>query len=101
MMRPVRFTRSPSLIVWNSPKSTAPTLSSSRFKRQAANVVRKLEQLAGHDLFEAVNLGDAVADLDDRADFHHRHAGSKFSICLRMISLISSALIGSIVFLYT
>ena len=31
MMRPVRLTRSPSLISLNSPSSTAPTLSSSRF----------------------------------------------------------------------
>src|SRR5438094_162844 len=31
MMRPVRFTGSPSLISVNSPRSTAPTLSSSRF----------------------------------------------------------------------
>src|SRR6185369_9351688 len=40
-----------------------------KIQSQTANVVRKLEQLAGHDFFEAVEFGDAVADLDDRSDF--------------------------------
>ncbi len=48
-MRLVRFTRSPSLTFWNSPKST----------------------------LEAVNLGDAVTDFDHGAHFHHRDAGFK------------------------
>jgi len=38
-------------------------------QREAANVMRKLEQFAGHDLFQTVNLGDAVADLDNGSDF--------------------------------
>ena len=29
--------------------------------------LRELDQLAGHDGFEAVNAGDAVADRDDRS----------------------------------
>ena len=33
----------------------------------AGNVVRELDQLAGHDLFQAVDSGDAVAHRDDRA----------------------------------
>ena len=39
--------------------------------------MRELEQLAGHDLFQAVNFGDAVADLDHRADFGDGDAGFK------------------------
>jgi hypothetical protein len=66
-------------------------------QRQTANVVRKLEQFAGHDFFKAMKFSDAVADLDDRSDFGDRDAVSKFSICLRIISLISLALIGSMI----
>ena len=36
---------------------------------QAGDAVREREQFAGHDLVEAVNAGDAVADGDDGADF--------------------------------
>ena len=35
----------------------------------AGNAVRELDQLAGHDLFQAVNARDAVAHRDHRADF--------------------------------
>ena len=38
-------------------------------QRDAENVMRKGEHLAGHDFFQAVYAGDAVADADDRADF--------------------------------
>ena len=38
-------------------------------QRDAENVVREREHLAGHDFFQAVNARDAVADADDRADF--------------------------------
>ena len=31
--------------------------------------MRELEQLAGHDLVQAVNAGNTVADGHDRADF--------------------------------
>ena len=41
----------------------------------AGDVVRKREQLAGHDFVEAVNAGDAVAQGDDRADFVHGDLG--------------------------
>jgi len=37
--------------------------------------VREGQQLARHDLLEAVDAGDAVADGDDRADLVHRHHG--------------------------
>ena len=46
-------------------------------EREPAHVVRKLEQLAGHDSFQTVNFGDAVADLDHGADFRDRDAGLK------------------------
>src|SRR6266581_55433 len=44
---------------------------------QAAYVVRKLEQLAGHNFLQAMNLRDAVADLDHGTDFHDGDAGFK------------------------
>ena len=34
----------------------------------AGHVVRELDQFAGHDLFQAMDAGDAVAHRDDRAD---------------------------------
>ena len=37
-------------------------------ERQAESVVRELEQLPGHRVLQAVDLGDAVADGDDAAD---------------------------------
>ncbi len=37
-------------------------------ERQAGNAVREAEQLAGHDLVEAVQAGDAVAERGDGAD---------------------------------
>ena len=39
--------------------------------------MRKFEQLAGHDFLQAVNLRDAVADLDHGTDFHDGDAGFK------------------------
>src|SRR5262249_59814177 len=44
-------------------------------QREATNVVWKLEQLAGHYLFQAVQLGDSVTDLDYGSDFGNRHSG--------------------------
>ena len=38
-------------------------------QRDAENIVRESEHLAGHDLFEAVDARDAVADADDGTDF--------------------------------
>ena len=35
----------------------------------AGNAVAELNQFAGHDLFEAMDTRDAVADRNDRADF--------------------------------
>jgi hypothetical protein len=46
-------------------------------QRQPAHVVRKLDKFAGHDLFQAVDLRNTVADLDDCPDFGHGHAGVK------------------------
>ena len=37
----------------------------------SGNVVRELDQFARHDLFEAVNAGDAIAHGDHRADLGH------------------------------
>ena len=46
-------------------------------ERQPAYFVGKLEQLAGHNFLEAVNLGNAVADFNYRADFRDGDAGLK------------------------
>ena len=37
----------------------------------------KLEQLAGHDFLQTMNLGDAITDLDHGADFHDGNARFK------------------------
>ena len=37
--------------------------------------MRKFQQFARHHFFQTVNLCDAVADFNDRADFRHGHAG--------------------------
>src|SRR6266404_5178290 len=48
-----------------------------KVQRQAPDFVGKLEQLAGHDLFQAMNLCDTVPYLDNSANFGHGHAGLK------------------------
>ena len=65
----VRLTTSPS---WNSrvfAKQHGADFIFFEVERDAENVVREREHLAGHDFFQAVNARDAVADADDRADF--------------------------------
>src|SRR5690606_32938017 len=47
-------------------------------ERESANVVRKFQKFAGHDLFEAVDLGNTVADLDNGPDFVNGHARVEF-----------------------
>ena len=42
-------------------------------ERDAENVVRELQHLAGHHFFQAVDARDAVAHGDDRADLVHGH----------------------------
>ena len=75
MMRPVRLTSSPSLISVYSPSSTDADLVFFQVHGDAGNVVRELEQFAGHDFVEAVDAGDTVAQRDDRADFVDRDLG--------------------------
>ena len=48
---------------------TAPTWSSSRLRRESGDAVREAEQLAGHDLVEPVQAGNAVAEGCDGSDF--------------------------------
>ena len=66
--RPVVLTVSPSLMCVASPRMTAPTVSSSRLSAMPmtppGNSSSSLRQRVG----QAVDLGDAVADLDDGAD---------------------------------
>ena len=66
--RPVRLTRSPSLMSVSSPSSTAPTLSSSRLSARPVTPCGQLEHLHGQRVAQAVDAGDAVADLEDGAD---------------------------------
>src|SRR5262249_49380243 len=42
-------------------------------ERDAKYIVGKRQHFAGHDLFQAVDAGDAVAHADDRADFLDRN----------------------------
>ena len=69
MMRPVRLTMSPSLMWCASPRSTEPTLSSSRFSAMPkAPPGNSIISPAMHAL-DAVQARHAVADRDDGADF--------------------------------
>ena len=43
----------------------------------AARLGRKLDQLHGHHTGQAIGAGDAVADLDHRADVHGLERGFK------------------------
>ena len=79
MMRPVRLTSSPSLISVYSPSSTDADLVFFQVHGDAGHAVRELEQFAGHDLVEAIDAGNAVAQGDDRADFVHSDLGSRSS----------------------
>ncbi len=73
-MRFVRFTVSPSLTRLVSPMSTQPTCDFLEVQREAEDVVRELDELAGHRLVEPVDERDPVADRDDRADLVDVHA---------------------------
>ena len=42
---------------------------------ESRDIVREIEQFAGHDLVESVDAGDAVADGHDRADFIDSNLG--------------------------
>ena len=66
---PVRLTVSPSLMSRSSPKMTTPTLSAFEVQRHAADAAGELDHLAGLDIVEAVDAGDAVADGEHLADF--------------------------------
>src|SRR5437899_4289317 len=67
----VRFTTSPSFNSDDSPSSTAPTSSSSRFSARPKTLCGKRQHLPGHHIFQAMNARDAVADADDCANLVH------------------------------
>ena len=69
MMRPVRLTVSPSLISVEWPRSTAPTLSSSRFSAMPNTPCGNSSISPAIARLDAVHARDAVADRHDRADF--------------------------------
>ena len=56
----------------------------------AHDPARELEQLGRQGVGEAVDLGDAVADLDDRPDAARLDAASNWSIADLMMLVISS-----------
>ena len=66
--RPVVLTVSPSLIAEASPRMTAPTVSSSRLRAMPMTPPGNSSSSEARAPCEPVDLGDAVADLDDRAD---------------------------------
>ena len=69
MMRPVRRTSSPSLMLGEFAQQHRAHLVFFQVQGDAGNAVRELDQLAGHDLFQAVDAGDTVAHRDHRAGF--------------------------------
>jgi hypothetical protein len=75
MMRPVRFTWSPSLISVYSPRRTTPNLVFLQVHGNARDVVRELEQFAGHDLLQAMDARNPVAERDNGADFVDSNLG--------------------------
>ena len=68
MTWPVRLTGSPSLMSVSSPRSTAPTLSSSRFSAMPVTPWGSSSISPAMAFSQAVDAGDAVADLEDGAD---------------------------------
>ena len=68
MMRFVRRTSSPSLMAVSSPRSTTPTLFSSRFMARPKTSPGKFQELPVHDLLDTVDPGDPVTDGDDGTD---------------------------------
>ena len=63
-MAPVRLTVSPSLMVLSLPKITHADIVGFQVQRHALDAAGKLDHLAGLDIVEAVDAGDAVADAD-------------------------------------
>ena len=59
------------------PKEHCANLVFLEIQSQSANLVRKLQQLASHYLFESMDFGNAVTNLDDCANLHYCHAGVK------------------------
>ena len=70
-MRPVRRTSSPSLISVILAQQHGAHLVFFQVQGDARHAVRELDQLAGHDLLQAVDAGDAVAHRDHRAGLGH------------------------------
>ena len=97
-MRPVRLTVSSSLTNWYSPKSTTPTLSSSRFKarpRTSCGNSRSSPAITFSSPCTSAMPSPILMTVPTSVTVT---PASKFSICCRMISLISLALIGSLLF---
>ena len=69
MMRLVRFTVSPSLISAIVAEQHGADLVFFQVHGDAGHVVRKFDEFAGHDFFQAVNSGNAVAHRDHAAHF--------------------------------
>ena len=57
------------------PNSTAPTLSDSRFEREAGHAVGQIEHLERHAVLQPVDAGDAVGHRQHRADLGQLGAG--------------------------
>ncbi len=93
MMRPVRFTRSPSAMAWCSPRSTQPTLSSSRFS--AMPITPCGNSSISPDMVLSTPCTRAMPSPTDTTDPTSETSTSTawLPIWSRMILVISSALI--------
>ena len=76
-MAPVRLTVSPSLMVLSLPKITHADIVGFQVQRHALDAAGKLDHLAGLDIVEAIDAGDAVADAQHFADFADLRFGAE------------------------
>ena len=67
-MAPVRLTVWPSMMSRSAPKITTPTLSASRLRAMPLHAVLEFDRLAGLNIVEAINAGDAVANRQNLAN---------------------------------
>ena len=88
--RPVRRTGWPSLICSQSPKSAAPTLSSSRLNARPVTPCSSSSISQRDAVLEPVDAGDAVADLEHGADLGEVGLDVELLDPLRRIEVISS-----------
>ena len=95
-MVPVRLTVEPSEIVGVRAEDHDADIVGLEVEGHALGAVVELDHLAGLDVVEAVDAGDAVADRQHGADFGDLRSASKFAIWSRMTREISAARISMV-----